>query len=454
MKKLLSIMITFILVFSMTAVLAEPTVIDGLASRKIKINEAGLNPSADEMIAQNISPTTGRNLVELAAEVPEEFSGMAATGYYQPIMVQISNAGGGANVNSKGQPLTAPINLQYADVVYEACQANSKTGGSLTRLTAVFSDIVPNYVGFVRSTRLTHCRLRQEWNSAFVTSGYSAADVPGEWKELINPNMEDKKNDYDSYMNPYSTSVGSETKPGLIYVQNYSSKFYTKYMFHMTGISDGNDHVYQLANILSGVYPKYYTFDKNSKEYKYYAPHNHTWKFTDEVPAGGDDAEVIYIQYGHEEKTDSRLEYDAASNTYYRYVWNGKQDVLYRVQQLYSPEIKKKNVNGSMLPMVFYQDRVFGDPITFSNVIVQGITMNWRGSERPDPELVGTGNADYFMGGKHYKGVWKRKDNDSRTVFYGEDGNEIELQRGKTLIILMDYNSKGRQVQYDTAAQQ
>ena len=41
------------------------------------------------------------------------------------------------------------------------------------------------------------------------------------------------------------------------------------------------------------------------------------------------------------------------------------------------------------------------------------------------------------MGGKHYAGVWERKDYNDRTVFYGEDGNEIKLQPGKTLIIQM-----------------
>ena len=127
MKKLLSMILAFILIFSMSAAIAEPTVIDGLASRNIKINEAGLNPSADEMIGQMISPTTGRKLDEI--EAPEGFVGTAVTGDYQPILVQISNAGGSVNVDSKGRPTTAPVNANYADVVYEACQANSANGG-------------------------------------------------------------------------------------------------------------------------------------------------------------------------------------------------------------------------------------------------------------------------------------------------------------------------------------
>ena len=419
MKKLISLFLALILVLSVTVSLAEPVSIDGLASRKIKIHDAELNPSADEMIAQNISPTTGRELDTI--DCPEGFVGTAATGVYQPIMVQISNAGGGVNVDSKGRPATAPVNGHYADVVYESCQANSANAGSLTRFSMVFSDTVPDYVGFVRSTRATHPRIRQEWDCAFVTSGYSEADVPQEWREL-------------GVMNPQSAT---KSNPGLIYVQNFP-KVWAKYMFHCTNISDANDHVYQLANIVQNIIPKDHV------------PANHTWKFTDELPGGGDSGEIVYVTFGGGTKTDSRLEYNEDTNEYVRYVSvKGQDDVVFRSQVLVNPKITAKMVNGAKLDMVDPDNRVFGEMITFTNVIIQGIEMNWRGSERPDPVLTGTGNADYFMGGRHYAGVWKRDNYNSRTVFYGEDGNEIELLRGKTLIVLMDYNSKGRSVQYE-----
>ena len=119
--------------------------------------------------------------------------------------------------------------------------------------------------------------------------------------------------------------------------------------------------------------------------------------------------------------------------------------VKFRAQRLVNPHERKKDDNI----MIDADAKEFGDDITFSNIIVQGINMKWKGSEQPDPDLTGTGIADYFMCGKHYQGVWQRKDINDRTVFYGEDGNEIELQRGKTLIILMDYNNKGRSVSYE-----
>ena len=415
MKKLLSLVLALALILSTAAAMADPIEINGSEKRNIKINEAGLNPSADEMIEQNISPTTGRQLD--AIEVPDGFVGTAFTLQYKPIMVQISNAGGGVNENSKGEPATAPINAQYADVVYEACQANSGNGGSLTRFTALFSDVVPDYVGFVRSTRLTHCRIRQEWDCAFCTSGYAKEYVKPEWKKLGVKNPEG----------------ASPSDPGLVYVGDFP-KVWKKYVKRLYPAGDANSELFELANIIQNIYP---------------ADHvaaNHTFKFTDEVPAGGDSGEIVYVAFGNKTKTDSRLEYDADTNTYFRYVpLEDGSSVKFRAQRLVNPHERKKDDNI----MIDADAKEFGDDITFSNIIVQGINMKWKGSEQPDPVLTGTGIADYFMCGKHYTGVWQRKDINARTVFYGEDGNEIELQRGKTLIILMDYNNKGRSVSYE-----
>ena len=47
------------------------------------------------------------------------------------------------------------------------------------------------------------------------------------------------------------------------------------------------------------------------------------------------------------------------------------------------------------------------------------------------------GYNEGFIGGVHIAGYWKRDDMQSRTVFYGPDGNEIALQRGKTFICII-----------------
>ena len=420
MKKLITLILALALVLSTAAGLADPTQIDGITPREIEINKAELNPSAEDMIAQGISPTTGRTLANISC--PDGFSGTVVTGVYQPIMVQISNSGNGIGIRDNGDPyLFAPVNASYADVVYEASQAMN---GSETRMSMIYSDTVPDYVGFVRSTRLTHVRLRQEWDCVFCTSGYSSADVPKEWKAM-------------GIKNPANRSAKD---PGIIYVGDVgTNKPWKKYVRRLKGIKDANSELFELTKILLDIVPRDHV------------PANHTWKFTDKLPLTGDSAEIIYVTFGHRYNTDSRLEYDEDDNVYYRYVEMSKdRDMPYRESILVNPEdVDEKNKNGALSLRVKIDDRIPGNTIAFSNVIVQSITMKWKGSNRPDPVLLGTGNADYFMGGRHFAGVWEREDYNSRTVFYGPDGNEIELQRGRTLIILMGYNDEKCGVSYE-----
>ena len=408
MKKILSLILALSMLAGVSAALADPTEIDGVTERNIKINRAGLNKSADEMISEGISPTTGRALDEI--DTPDGFLGVAVTGEYQPIMVQISNSGNGIGVSKNGKLyIVAPVNGSYSDVVYECVQ---KRGGGESRMTMIFSDTIPDYVGFVRSTRLTHCRLRQEWGCAFCTSGYSSADVPGEWRRL-------------GVKNPQGATPSD---PGVVYVGDYP-KCWEDYVWRLSGIESANSEIFMLADIVKNIVPK----DN--------VPANHTWLFTDDVPDGGDSANIIYVTHGNKYETDNRMEYDAQLNAYIRYNYvKNREDLPYKDTVLVNPVIKKvKNSQGESVKKIVAESRDENEIITFNNVIVQSIKMNWIESTRPDPELVGTGNADYFMGGKHFKGVWERTDDNSRTVFYGEDGNEIQLQKGRTLIILMPY---------------
>lgn len=436
MKKLISLILAITILCSVSAALAEARQIDGLSDRKIKIHEAGLNATADEMLAQGISPTTGRNLDEVSLNVPDGFLGAAMTGKYLPVMVQVSNSSNGfnsaENIATGGDVYkTAPINGEYADIVYECVQASN---GSLSRMTMIFSDVLPDYVGFIRSTRYTHVRLRQEWGALFLTSGYSEY-VTDEWTKYGVPNPMGNKRAED---------------PGPVYVGGVGdNKPWRKYYGYLTGISDSNNKLFMLVGPgddenLKGLVADPKTVPENKFEFP-----NHTWLFTDELPDGGDSGEIIYVTYGHIYQTDSRLEYDEDSNGYIRYV-NVPTigDQAYCGSRLVGkPTVVTVNGKNDMRKVT--AERVAGDPIIFSNVIIQGIEMKWPGGEIPDPQLVGSGNADYFMGGQHYEGVWQRKDINSRTVYYDKDGNEIQLQRGRTLIILMNYNNKTSNVKYE-----
>ena len=431
MKKTLSLILALAMLLSVTAAFAEGKPIDGATARNITIHPAGLNEDPNEMISQMISPTTGRNLMEI--EVPAGYLGTAATGEYQPILVQTSNADNGLGSSSKIKLYrNAPVNGIYADVVYEAMQ---KKGGGETRMTFVYSDVVPDFVGFVRSTRIHHGLIRAEWEAAFVTSGwnYAVSDVPDVWKKNGLPDPLGKRTAED----PGIVYVGDVqmTKPWGPFVYRICDQSGSKY----TG---PNTELFNLTGLLMDIIPSDHV------------PANHTWKFTDEIPSAGDDATFVYVKFGNPTATDSRLEYDASSNSYIRYVKQAKgEDQPYRTNMLIEPEVKKikgdgRNVKGMGVVIQGMEAR---EPITFNNVIVQWMDYNWKskGGTRPDALLIGSGNADYFMGGKHIAGVWDRQDLNSRTVFYGEDGNEIEMQRGRTLIILMPFADEGTGVSYE-----
>ena len=426
MKKFLSILMMLALLAAYTTAGAE-IIVNGGEERNITIQPAGENT-----VPANVSPVTGRDLTTIA--LPDGFLGMAATGIYYPVMVQ-------HNGYASGTGNAAPWNGTYADVYYE--QPKAITG--YTRLTMLFNDTFPQYVGASRSIRVGHLFVRQEWDAPFlyagsqdVGSGQYNTSVPDTAREFglgrsENPNvpLEDRK--LFNAINGFSV----KTRP------------WTQYRYRVNKLAGSYNVVWDLQALATEVFAKDKTFP------------NHTWKFTDELPQEGDDAERIYVMFnkdhgktGDADKEDgvyyfnSMLEYDKDENVYYRYLINDMSNP-WNDAKLFT-ELVPSNIKISKLEDDWYKmtcDRTQGEAITFSNVIVQFIDMKWPSGEQPYPILTGTGNAEYFMGGKHISGVWSRDTYNDRTVYYGPDGQEISMQRGKTLIVLMDYDTTVNGVQ-------
>ena len=392
MKKILSMLLCLMLLAS--AAMAE-TVLDGGESRNIQIDKADVN---DEI--EGISPVTGRVLAEVAEAAPDAgFAGQAVTGRYMPILVQIDNADGGIGYDgNKATYNRAPWGVQYTDVIYET--PLYKQGN--TRLTFLYSDLMPDEVGPCRSARLFHAWLREEWDCGFSFYGkqeYTETNVP----EVFKTTGADKKADG---MLLFGGTDGS-SRPWKQYYGVYEK-------MQMKAPHNRTVNVAALSTLIP------YSFEAA----------NHTWLFTDELPEEGDDAEVIYVNWakgGDLKMYNSILEWDEDDECYYRYMM-GPDD--------------KEHVYKSL--------RTSGDEeIPFNNIIVQFTEMDWVLTDAPKPTVLGTGNADYFMGGKHMAGVWNRDELSDRTVFYDENGEEIRLQRGRTLIIVMDYQTENRSVSYE-----
>lgn len=382
MKKLLALVMTLLLTtLCCLPALADATLLDPKEERGIVIAETGLNE-----IVEGVSPTTGRKL----AAIPKfpGFAGLAVTGRYLPMLVQIGNDYGGVGER-------APWGVSYADILYESPLTRDES----TRITAVFSDQIPDSVGYVRSARIGHVWLREEWDGGFLYYGQQEAEGTNVKEELRRLGATDKG------------VLFSGTAGGTAWKHLYTARKRLKSPYNM----DAN------VAAMSELVPE-----------SHVAP-NHAFRFTDEVPEG-DKARYVYVDWGN--SADS-----FASRLVYRKDWQGYI----------------RNVGDDK--SVWYADRDAQEgAIAFANVIVQFTKVDYNHNSKLEPVMyvVGKdggpaeGNADFFMGGVHIAGYWKRSGMNERTVYYGPDGNEIELQRGRTLIIIFpDDGENGKSVSYE-----
>lgn len=377
MRRLIAAMLAMLL---LTCGAMAETTIDPTAGRGIVLQETGEN-----MPVEGVSPTTGRTLSDLPQI--EGFQGLAVTGRYLPMLVQIGNDSGGVGDR-------APWGISYADILYEMPLTRNES----TRITAVFSDLIPDSVGFVRSARVGHVWLREEWDGGFLY--YGQQEVEGS----------DVK---EEFRNTGATSKGvlfSGTAGGTAWKHLYTERKRLKSPYNI----DAN------VAAMSKQVPAEHT------------PVNHTFLFTDETPVG-DPAEYVYVNWG-----DGAKNYN--SRLVYREDWGGY--------------IRNVGTDKS----VWYADRdAIEGAIAFANVIVQFTQVSYNHNNKLEPivYVIGEdgapaeGNADFFMGGVHISGYWKRDGMNERTVYYGPDGQEIELQRGRTLIIIFPNDGEdGKSISY------
>ncbi|MCE5344298.1 MAG: DUF3048 domain-containing protein [Eubacteriales bacterium] len=378
MKKIIGIILVLLL-FSSVALPAiaaentytlplEGTVLQNIADRKIK----NLTPADRNPIIAGESPTTGL-----------EWSGV-----YLPMLVQISNPQGsvkynGTTIKSAGVGNRAPWGGQYADIVYEGILY--RTGE--TRISFLFSDSLdegfPTSVGPVRSARIGHVLLREEWQSGLIYAGGPREDennIATMFKEL---GASDKGVLFDlltNKWNDYRQRVKGLKNPDNVDV-------------NVVGLRD--------------------TIPTN------YAASAHAFLFTDTSPYvdGYDLAYNINLDWGHEKWT-SHFVYDENENLYYRY----SGDAPY-MTYLSATEAGSVNDENSIW-------------MSFSNVVIQRVGYEYTNNSKimPVMQSVGKGNADIFIGGRYIPGYWVRESVEDPTVYYDDQGNELQFTRGKTFI--------------------
>ncbi len=81
-------------------------------------------------------------------------------------------------------------------------------------------------------------------------------------------------------------------------------------------------------------------------------------------------------------------------------------------------------------------DRISGKQISPDNIIIQYARHRYTGDELKHIEIdiIGQGDAEYFLGGKYFKGTWSKKSLTAHTKYYDENGEQIKFTKGKTWV--------------------
>lgn len=122
------------------------------------------------LAALMLCPAAGAEEIDLVSPT----TGLPVDHVYSPMVAQMDN-----------EPGARPqCGIASADVVYETEVYN----GGYTRYTCVFNDTIPEKIEAVRSARMLHLDIYQEWGGAFVNYGFQNAegsDAAGYAKKVV-----------------------------------------------------------------------------------------------------------------------------------------------------------------------------------------------------------------------------------------------------------------------------
>lgn len=135
-----------------------------------------------------------------------------------------------------------------------------------------------------------------------------------------------------------------------------------------------------------------------------------SWKFKDEKNMASSSNEKITIENGFKDYV-VEWNYDSSKNIYYKNLGGQKQ-----------LDDSGENISASNLIFQFVQTEILDEAL------------------RLRIKLNGTGKATICLDGFCQSGFWKKNSATDRTIFYYEDGREVEFNRGKIWVHLLDDN--------------
>jgi hypothetical protein len=247
---------------------------------------------------------------------------------------------------------------------------------SATRLSAIFNDTLPTKVGPVRSSRVYFQYIENEWDSIYIHDG--GPSVAAFTKSYV-----------------YSPENGGDMKQNIDGTRRESDTILDKPSIFLPAY----------ANVQAAEDKYNYTRTQRSPLFKF-------------------DANVDYSKYQGFSKLDIPFTGESGDNQV-EYTYDKSTDLLTRY-----------NFGSPFL------DAGTNKVVTVQNIIVQYVTDTLLPNEggRRLLGVIGTGKADFFIGGKHMTGTWQKTDRHAGTVYKLDDGSDLVLKPGNTWIELQPDN--------------
>lgn len=264
------------------------------------------------------------------------------------------------------------VALNQADIIYEMAVEYA-----ITRFQLLFNDEYPIYTGPVRSSRVYLMYLQMEWHCMYVHHGYGGPAFNGDIAIHADRALKRAKPMYWR-----SNEKGKKTEHTLmVNVLDLVNRLYNDYRPTPTDTR--------------------FQFDEGVD-------------YAEGKPFDSVTLNFFYRDSAEEDKITFR--YNEDTNTLQRY----QDGTLFRTR---TPIAKKKYTTED-----FY----------CQNLIVQYAQYSelYDSKRRRDCQLIGSGECDYFINGKHVTGTWERPSAESNTSYYLDDGSLLTMEPGRTWIAI------------------
>lgn len=184
----------------------------------------------------------------------------------------------------------------------------------------------------------------------------------------------------------------------------YGNKLFKDIKVDLDGLNGNKNGVFKRVNTAPAPHNVMGNPLLAQKEYNY-KPKPLDWKF---------DAAVFYPG---ESVTAINLPFTTSNNSYVSYTYDFDKGVYFR--------------SMSGVPFMAAETK---SQLQVKNVIVQYASYSTKGAIYKDWVLVGTGRADFYIGGMYVQGSWSKDSPTAQTMYKDAEGNPIVLKPGNTWI--------------------